>query len=317
MPIQFDGFSRRELLSWTGTTIASLALGPTLRLAQADDAKPSSFRFAHLTDAHVQPELGAAEGWKQCLAKVNAMNPRPDFIITGGDLVMDCLVPDAARIDLQWKLFDEGLKSLEVPAYHVIGNHDVGGWAPKSVLPKEDRRYGKNMFCERFGQAKPYRSFDHKGWHFVLLDSIGPSEKGGGYIGLIDEAQLEWLKNDLQAAGKESPKVFVTHIPFYSTHQQYRVGPGKPVPEAALVTNVFQFRELLREYNVRLVLSGHGHIRERIEFAGTTHIQSGAVSGAWWKGRVMNDPEAMGVITCRATDFEYQYQDYGWMARPS
>jgi len=40
-----------------------------------------------------------------------------------------------------------------------------------------------------------YYSFDRAGWHFVVLDSVGPS--ADVYMGKLDEAQMEWLKADL------------------------------------------------------------------------------------------------------------------------
>jgi hypothetical protein len=35
-------------------------------------------------------------------------------------------------------------------------------------------------------------SFDHKGWHFMVLDSIQPIE-GGSYRGRIDAGQMAWI----------------------------------------------------------------------------------------------------------------------------
>ncbi|MCE9606841.1 MAG: hypothetical protein K8U03_18295 [Planctomycetia bacterium] len=61
-------------------------------------------------------------------------------------------------------------------------------------------------------------------------------------------------------------------------------GPTKPKSAGALVTNVPAVRAILEPYDVQLVLSGHGHLRERIELTGTAYIQSGAVYGRWWKG---------------------------------
>ncbi len=307
--------NRRDFLIRSGFTLAGLS-GTSLlsqTRAAAEDAPP--FHFLHLTDMHVQPELRAADGWKQCIAKVNALTPRPDFIITGGDLIMDALAVDADRIEQQWTLFDAGMKQLEIPAYHVVGNHDVGGWSSKGTLSRDDRYYGKQVFADRYGAGRTYRSFNHKGWHFILLDSIGQAVDSPDYIGHIDEAQLDWLRQDLEATGTTTPIVIVTHIPFYSAMHQMLSGPTKPVPPSGLVTNVFEFRKLLQQHNVKLVLSGHGHVRERIELVGITHIQSGAVCGMWWKGPVFGDAEAFGVVTCHGDAFDYRYQEYDWNAK--
>lgn len=311
--------SRRQFLQGVGST-AVLALTGALGHGTAAKAiaAPGSFRFVHLTDIHTQPELGAAQGWRQCVDKINSLDPRPDFVITGGDLIMDALGPDADRIDLQWRLFDEGLKELAMPVHHVIGNHDVGGWSPKSKLSRIDKRYGKALFAERYGRGQTYRSFDHQGWHFVLLDSIGQAlEASTGYVGLIDDEQLDWLKQDLQQTGSETPIVLVTHIPFYSAIHQLMSGPEAPISGNSLVTNAHKFHRLLEPYDIRLVLSGHGHVQERIDLRGTTYVQSGAVCGRWWKGRVFDEAEAFGVVSCQGRSFDYHYQDYGWTARTS
>jgi 3',5'-cyclic AMP phosphodiesterase CpdA len=245
---------------------------------------------------------------------VNRLNPRPDFVITGGDLIMDALAVDRARIELQWKLFDAGLRGLDAPVHHTIGNHDVGGWSTKRLIKSDDYDYGKKRFADHYGNGNTFRSFDHRGWHFVLLDSIGKLPDGSGYYGVIDEAQLAWLRTDLERTGKQTPVVVVTHIPLFSVWHQAVAGPTKPQSAGALVTNVPEVRAILEPYNVQLVLSGHGHLRERIELTGTTYIQSGAVSGRWWKGRINNEAEAFGVVTCNPDGFTYRYEDYGWQA---
>ena len=56
---------------------------------QEETASKEHFTFAFLTDIHLQPELRATEGFKKAIAKVNELNP--DFVITGGDLIMDAL----------------------------------------------------------------------------------------------------------------------------------------------------------------------------------------------------------------------------------
>jgi len=303
--------TRRRLLQ-------SAVLSPLGLMGQAAAAEAAPFTFVHLTDPHVQPELGGGEGLRQCLAKINALNPRPDFVITGGDLIMDALHVEESRAALEWKLFGECLGTLELPVHHVIGNHDVGGWSSRARMPQASRYFAKEFFMEHYGQGHTYRSFDHKGWHFILLDSIGQIPGSPDYRGWVDDTQLAWLEADLRATGPTTPIVIVTHIPLQSAMHQLAANPSAaPLPPNALVNNFSEFRPLLRKHNVKLVLSGHGHVRERIELSGMTHIQSGAVSGLWWKGPVAGEAEAFGIVECSADSFAYRYQDYGWKARPA
>src|SRR5690349_14315289 len=90
-----DNVSRRSFL---GGSLAAAAAGLWLPSREVVAAEPAvatpeantGFRFVHLTDIHVQPELGASEGFAKCLKAVEALDPKPDFILTGGDLVYDC-----------------------------------------------------------------------------------------------------------------------------------------------------------------------------------------------------------------------------------
>jgi 3',5'-cyclic AMP phosphodiesterase CpdA len=305
--------NRRSLLQ-----LAAGSTGLIAPMARAAAARP--FRFLFATDIHVQPERGAIDGWKQCVAKMNqvasAAETKSDFLITGGDLIMDALEVGIERSRLEWTLFDEGLKSLELPAHHTIGNHDVVGWSSKAVVDPAHQDYGKKLFADRYGEGKTYRSFDHGGWHFVLLDSIGRNEATGDYEGRIDDDQLAWLEADLAKAGKTTPVVIVTHIPFYSVWHQVIKGPSYALDGKALVANVFEFRKLLEAHNVKLVLSGHGHVLETIELGRTRYIQGGAVSGMWWKGPVYGNPEGFGIVECHPDGtFSYRYESFGWTVR--
>jgi 3',5'-cyclic AMP phosphodiesterase CpdA len=304
----------RSVAASAATAAAAEAWPRTKAVAAGNDVP--AFSFVHMTDIHVQPELGAVDGLKQCVAAINKLSPRPDFVITGGDLIMDGLAVGHDRVLKQWELWDEGTKGLELPRYDVIGNHDVVGWSSKAIVKPDHHDYGKKIFADRYGSGKTYRSFDHKGWHFVLLDSIGQAKDSPDYVGVIDDAQLDWLKADLERAGTKTPIVLVTHIPFYSMWDVAVRGPEVPIGAKGLVTNVYKFRKLLRPYNIRLILSGHGHVRERIELDHQVHIQGGAVCGLWWKGGVNGDAEAFGVVDCRRDgSWSHRYDEFGWKAR--
>ena len=267
--------NRRHFL---GTSLLAGLAGQALAKTKDED----SFDFAYLTDIHVQPELGAPEGFRQCLRAVNALATPADFVLTGGDLIFDALDVGMDRIREQWKVFDECSKELALPVHHAIGNHDVVGWSSKSQVKPTDQDYGKKLFAERFGLARTYRSFDHKGWHFIILDSIGQNKETLEYEGWIDDAQLAWLKQDLATTGRTKPIVMVTHIPFYTIWHQVLKGPDHHLDGKAIVRNLHTFRKLFDDYNLQLVLSGHGHVVERIEIGKVTYLQGGAVSGMWW-----------------------------------
>jgi 3',5'-cyclic AMP phosphodiesterase CpdA len=180
-------------------------------------------------------------------------------------------------------------------------------------MPATDPLYGKKTFEDRIG--KRYSSFDHKGWHFVLLDSIGMTPERG-FIGNVDAEQMEWLRADLARTGKTRPMVVMTHIPVVSAVLQIVPDPWKTA-ETYLVMNAQEVLAALTGYNVKAVLQGHTHIRETVVYNGCQFITSGAVCGDWWKGARIGHPEGFGVLTVKGGEVHWQYETYGFRAQPA
>ncbi len=297
---------RRDFVRAAAVGAASLGV-PAAALAGSDD----SFTFVHLADPHIQPELRAADGCRQCFRHVNAL--KPDFVISGGDLVFDVMETDRRRADMLYELYRETTAALDMPLYDVIGNHDVLGIDAASPVLYSDPLFGKKLYEDRVGPR--FYFFDHKGWRFVILDSIGtgPSPKDG-YFGLIDEEQVDWLESVLEGAGTGTPVVVITHIPILTAFMAYARGTTVAPPRSVVVTNGKEIMELLARYRVKAVLQGHTHVRETVEYQGCKYITSGAVCGNWWRGLRMGHPEGFGLLTVRGGDIEWEYRLYGFTA---
>jgi 3',5'-cyclic AMP phosphodiesterase CpdA len=268
----------------------------------------SAFSFVHMTDLHLQPEMRAAEGCAMAVAKVAQL--APDFVITGGDLIMDAAESTWARAELQYGLLAKTLAPLQMPLYHVLGNHDVFGTSSKSGVPPSAPHYGKQVFEERMG--KRYQAFSRQGWHFVLLDSIGDIQ-GRDFRGYVDPEQLEWLRAELAQRRPNGKLIVVTHVPLASAVLQLVADPWK-TPATYLIENSRAVLELLWPHRPRLVLQGHTHIRERVLYNGCEFITSGAVCGNWWKGPREGHPEGFAVITIQGNNINWRYETYGFRA---
>jgi Icc protein len=284
----------------------------SLPLAAAAVARPAteSFTFVHFTDPHIQPELRAREGVEKAFASINEI--KADFALGGGDLVFDVLESTPQRAKMLFDMYESALKGLKLKVYQVPGNHDVYGWSVNSPISLTDPMYGKKMYEDRLGPR--YSSFDHKGWHFVLLDSIGVENRR--YIGLIDQEQMDWLKRDLEKTGKTTPVVVLTHIPLTTGIIQFLSARGGNTDGWA-VTNSRDVLALLEQYNVKAVLQGHTHVRETLDYKGCQYITSGAVSGNWWKGERLGHPEGFAVLTVKGDTISWEYKTYGWKAAVS
>ncbi len=292
--------NRREFLR---TTPAAAAAALALPAQTAGE-----FTFVHFTDTHIQPELRAAEGCLRCFRKINEL--KPDFAVAGGDLVFDVLETGPARARELFDLYTKTLGEISVKTHNVIGNHDIYGLFPKSGVGPGDPMYGKKLYEDRLGRR--YYSFNHKGWHFIVLDSIGITPERE-YIGLIDQEQMAWLAADLEAAGAGTPVIVVTHIPLVTGFPAYGMAPGAST-RGMVVTNARAVVALLARYNVKAVLQGHTHVREIVHYAGCQYITSGAVCGNWWRGARMGHPEGFALLRVRGGQVEWSYQTFGFVA---
>lgn len=289
-------------------------LGPALLHGKSPAGRTPAekFRFVHLTDIHLYSETRGKEGFLKAVETVNSLDPLPDFVITGGDLVGDALGTGYEDACKQYELYQSCVSRFRMPVHHTLGNHDIFGWYPESGVPEDSPEFGKDMFRKRLGSGSTWRSFDHKGWHFILFDSVERNELKTDYLGLISREQLVWLKKDLTSVDKSTPVAAVTHIPFVSGIEQFRSGGQAAWSEAAAVMNTNDVLDFFRDYNLKLVLQGHIHRDEELRIENTNFIMPGAVCGAWWRGPNVSTQEGFGVIDVSGDGFSYSYLDYGW-----
>jgi 3',5'-cyclic AMP phosphodiesterase CpdA len=275
---------------------------------EAEEA-PIEFSFVFMTDIHLQPERNAVEGFSTAISEVNEIDP--DFVITGGDLIMDALGQTYGRADSLYSLYDSSLKEFSVPVYNTLGNHEIYGWYESGGADRDHPDFGKKMFENRIG--KRFYSFDHKGWHFIILDSVDEDGKGG-YRGWITDDQIEWLRNDIDTINAKTPIVVSVHIPFITTEAQILRGSLAANYAGEVIGNSKEVLELFKDKNLKLVLQGHLHYLEELYVFGTSFITGGAVSGAWWKGPYLGTDEGFLLVSIEGNDFCWEYVNFGWKA---
>lgn len=282
-------------------------LGSCKQTTKHKIANDNNFSFVFMTDIHVEPELHATEGLLQAIDTINSL--APDFVLTGGDNIMDALGQTYGRSDSLYNLFEETVKNLDMPIYYTMGNHEIFGLYEKSGVSPDNKEYGKKLYEHRLG--KPYYSFDHKNWHFIVLDGIGFT-KDRHYYGVIDSVQIKWLKQDLKNVGKEKPVAISTHIPLLSVGRQIMSGPTEGFDASSIITNAHEIIQILEQYNVKLVLQGHLHFLEDINYNGIHYITGGAVCSNWWKGTRYGMEEGFVKVDVSGEDFDWKYVDFGW-----
>jgi 3',5'-cyclic AMP phosphodiesterase CpdA len=303
--------SRRRFLTLLGATGVSAAVGPSLLSASAPSTHPKEpFTFLFITDAHIQPELNGVVGTDMAFKKARAVNA--DFAINGGDHVFDALGVPKQRALTLFDLYDKTEQDLGVKVYHTVGNHDVLGIYPTSDVAQDDPFYGKKLFEQRFG--KLYYSFDHKGHHFIVLDSIGITPDRA-YEGRVDATQLQWLAADLAALAPGTPVIVSVHIPLVTAFGAYTPEQTvAPTHHSLSVANANQVLDLFAGHNVLGVLQGHTHINETVLWKGVPYMTSGAVCGNWWHGTRLGTPEGFTVVTVANNKLTTHYEPSGFQS---
>jgi Icc protein len=240
-----DGIDRRGFLKcmqWAGAGVVwSMAAGvPASNILSAKGKPGADFSFVQISDSHIgfnKPANTDVAGTLQAaIDKINQLDTQPDFLIHTGDLSH---LAKAGEFDTLQQM----LKSLrQTQVFFVPGEHDVTG---------DD---GK-LYLERFGQGSKglgWRSFDHKGVHFVGLNNVVQLEG----LGKIGSEQLAWLRDDLAPVSSSTPVVVFAHIPLWSVYPAWNWGTEDS--EQAL--------QLLRRFGSVTVLNGHIHqVLQKVE----------------------------------------------------
>jgi 3',5'-cyclic-AMP phosphodiesterase len=238
---------------------ASVIQPHTFQLVNVANAQPAEapalrpdvlFRFAYISDSHLFAR-GMTHRFAKALLKavddVNALDPQPDFILYGGDLAQ------LGRAD-ELSLGQQILKGLRAPIRMMVGEHD---WY-LDMGAKWRELFGKDVY-----------SFDHKGVHFIVLNSVvekdfwtakgyTPEQRMNIVAGLDDgrqsrfevgEEQRDWLAKDLAKVDKKTPIIVFSHSPLYKYYENWNFWTA----------DADEVQALLFPFETVTVLHGHTH----------------------------------------------------------
>jgi 3',5'-cyclic AMP phosphodiesterase CpdA len=251
-----DGIDRRGMLkcmAWVGTglvwTVSGGILGCRPVGAGAPPAKGAAdFTFVQISDSHIgfgkEPNKDVVATLQQTVAKINALEARPELLLHTGDLT-HLSKPDE---------FDTVAKVLQSAktgqAFYVPGEHDVFTDEGKQYL----ERYGKGT------RGAGWHSFDHKGVHFVGLVNVANLKPGG--LGALGQEQLDWLRKDVASLGDSTPVVVFAHVPLWTVYPKWGWGTEDSAQALAL----------LKRFGSVTVLNGHIHqVMQKVEGNVTFH----------------------------------------------
>jgi Icc protein len=223
------------------------------------------FRFVHLTDTHImaggkwKPRSGNFEfdteaSLRQVVQAVRGLDPAPAFAVLGGDLASPDLLDRSRTLapedyEPSYRLLTDILAGLPCPVRFLVGNHDNRVAFNRLLRPDAPAP-----------DAPHYYGFDHQGYHFVALDSQEPGQAGG----VLDAAQLGWLRDDLARHRHQPTLVFVHHHPWLL---------GLQWIDTMSLRNGDELIEALRAHpDVRWIVCGHVHLDQAIQRDGLTML---------------------------------------------
>lgn len=285
---------RRNLLKTIGMAVGGYSIAT--RSNAFSPAPKRVLRIAHLTDIHVQPHLWAAKGFAKCLQHLQELEIKPDLVLNTGDSVMGSSGISRDKAAREWVLYNKVLASENsTPVVSCIGNHDI--WCP----PAASFTDGKKWAMDESKLARSYSSFDQNGWHIILLDSIHARPEGKGYYARLDEAQMDWLREDLDNTPSHTPILIASHIPILSASVFFDGDNLKDnqwvVPGSWMHTDSAQIVKLFNRYkNVKLAVSGHIHLLDRVIYNDVTYCCNGAVSGNYWMGKYKQTSPGYAIV---------------------
>ena len=246
--------NRRSFLKKGGTLLAAGTLPISLVEIAFGAASSENFTFAYISDSHITHLKGKEfvrnwdRGLIRAVAEANLLTPRPDFIFYGGDLAQLALPEEIDHaLDI--------MGGAQGKVHYVMGEHDyyldLGDYWRKQLGPD-------------------YYSFDHKGVHFVVLNSILTHEawmhkqwdsgmarmkemarldNPNGSPFLVGESQREWLKKDLAGIDKATSIVVLSHSPLQKIYKGWNFWTD----------DAEQVQALLKPFKKVTVLYGHVH----------------------------------------------------------
>ena len=216
---------------------------------------------------------------------------RPMFGVAVGDIMFDDLA--------FYPEYERGVQAMGLPFFQVVGNHDLDFQARSAELTT-------STFMRHFGPT--YYSFDVGAVHYVVLQDV--LYHGSGYVGYIDERQLQWLEADLALIEAGRRVVVFTHIPLES--KQWAREKARRVSPSVSVNNRAAVYALLSRFKAD-VISGHTHENEHVFEGGVHEHVQGTVCGAWWTGPICHDgtPAGYGIYDVRGESMQWTYKGTG------
>lgn len=207
-----------------------------------------TFLVAQLSDLHIQRpgkllsgRVDMSASIARAVARVNALEPRPDLVMFTGDLV------NSGSRD-EYRELRRHVESLTVPFYFIPGNHDSRDLL-REAFPAHAYLTANGEFIQYTLEDFPVR--------IVALDTMDPGKESG----MLDAPRLGWIDNTLGKAPDRPTMVFMHHPPFAG---------GIEYMDEINCSGAESLEPIIRKHSqVELIACGHVHRPIQKRWAGT------------------------------------------------
>lgn len=174
--------------------------------------------------------IGSENSEEDLQRTVEDINSQPDlaFVLVSGDIT-------EFGADTELRLAKSILDGLKKPWYIVPGNHDTK-WSES----------GGNTFRKVFGSET--FAFKYGGYQFIGTN-CGPNMRMGP--GQVPRENIVWLDKVLKKADRATPIIYINHY-----------------PQNADLNNWHEAIDRLKQFNIQLIICGHGHTNRQYDFDG-------------------------------------------------
>lgn len=185
----------------------------------------------------------------------------------------------------------------DLPFFYAKGNHDL-------ATNTRSNTTASKLYEQHFGPR--YYAFNRGAIHYLVLDNVFYLGNASEYVGYIDEAQFQWLEQDLKQVPAGSTVVVMLHMP--TTQKDFR-----KVQRGQVLANREHLYYLLKDYKTHM-LSGHTHLHDHMQRAPNVweHNQS-SISGIFWQEESCADGTPVGytVYIADGDSISWKYKTLG------
>jgi predicted phosphodiesterase len=234
---------RRSFIKSTVLTSFSLALPSSILKLWAGQTE--SLRFGLIADLHRDAIHDSDLRIQTFLEEMNRVEAHAKIQL--GDFA----IPKPANASFI-AAFNQG----NIPAYHVLGNHDM------------DEGYSKEQAIQAFGMPAAFYAQVIQGVRILVLDGNDPGSPTtkGGYASYIGKEQQDWLNQQLEDS--KEPVIVISH---------------QPIAGIYTIDNAVEIQNLLSVHASKIILAinGHAHVDQLIKVAGVSYLHINSASYYW------------------------------------